>query len=167
MIPPKLILSPIDFSDSSLNALDTATDIASRYDAELLLMHAVPVIPTLPENVSVLKEGAYEQDLIQYAETRLKELAKKASERGVRARTTVGLANDAAMEIIRTAENEKAGLIVIATHGMTGWRALAFGSVAEEVVKTAKCPVLVLRSQRAGESAEREAKAAAAATSTQ
>jgi nucleotide-binding universal stress UspA family protein len=105
--------------------------------------------------------------LIQYAETRLKELAKKASERGVRARTTVGLANDAAMEIIRTAENEKAGLIVIATHGMTGWRALAFGSVAEEVVKTAKCPVLVLRSQRAGESAEREAKAAAAATSTQ
>jgi nucleotide-binding universal stress UspA family protein len=166
MIPPKLVLSPIDFSDSSLSALDTATDIASRYDAELLLMHAVPVMPELPKSVSILKEGAYEQNLIQDAENWLKAMAKKVSERGVRARTTVGLANDAAMEIIRTAENEKADLIVIATHGMTGWRALAFGSVAEKVVKTADCPVLVLRSRRAGESAEREAKASAGATST-
>jgi nucleotide-binding universal stress UspA family protein len=166
MIPPKLVLSPIDFSDFSLKAFDAATDIASRYGAELLLMHAVPVVPDLPESVSILKEGAYEQDLIQDAENRLKDLAKKASERGVRARTTVGLANDAAMEIIRTAENEKADLIVIATHGMTGWRALAFGSVAEEVVKTADCPVLVLRSQRADASAEREVKAAAAPSSS-
>jgi nucleotide-binding universal stress UspA family protein len=65
------------------------------------------------------------------------------------------------MEIIRTAENEKADLIVIATHGMTGWREFAFGSVAEKVVKSAECPVLVLRSQQMAESAEREAKASA------
>ena len=162
MIPPKLVLSPIDFSDSSLNAFDTATNIASRYDAELLLMHAVPVVPVLPESVSILKEGSYEKDLIQSAENQLKDLAKKASERGVRARTAVGLANDAAMEIIRTAENEKVDLIVIATHGMTGWRAFAFGSVAEKVVKTGECPVLVLRSRQADESAKLEAKAVAA-----
>ncbi len=165
MLPPKLILSPIDFSESSLDALDAAVDIASRYGAEILLAHVVPVIPKLPQSVSILNEGAYEQELIHSAEHRLADLASKVSERGVRARTIVGLANDAAMEILRTAEEDKADLIVIATHGMTGWHRLAFGSVAEKVVRTADCPVLVLRSQKVGKPGESEAKAAAATPS--
>ena len=40
-------------------------------------------------------------------------------------------------------------MIIIATHGMTGWRNIAFGSVAEKVVKEAECPVLVLRAKAA------------------
>jgi nucleotide-binding universal stress UspA family protein len=54
------------------------------------------------------------------------------------------------MEIVRDSEN--ADLIVIATHGMTGWRNIAFGSVAEKVVQTATCPVLVLRAKAASAS---------------
>ena len=52
-------------------------------------------------------------------------------------------------------------LIVIATHGMTGWHRLAFGSVAEKVVRMAGCPVLVLRA----EAVEKPAEARAAAVS--
>jgi Universal stress protein family len=47
------------------------------------------------------------------------------------------------MEILRTADAERVDLIVIATHGLTGWRRLAFGSVTDKIVRTADCPVRV------------------------
>jgi nucleotide-binding universal stress UspA family protein len=144
MLHPKLILSPIDFSDPSVEALETASDLAARYSSDLLLVHVVPAIPRLPRDVSIFKEHEYEQELIQGAERQLNELTDKVSAKGVRAKSVVGLANEPGMEIIRIAEHEHADMIVIATHGMTGWRRLAFGSVTEKVVRTAGCPVLVL-----------------------
>jgi nucleotide-binding universal stress UspA family protein len=48
------------------------------------------------------------------------------------------------------ADHNKADMIVIATHGMTGWHRLAFGSVTEKVVRSSKLPVLVLRAEHAG-----------------
>jgi nucleotide-binding universal stress UspA family protein len=163
MMNPKIILSPIDFSDSSLEALDVARDVATRYGASLILVHVVPVIPKLPSDVSIFHEGDYERGLIGDAEQRLAELAAKLKEQGVTARTSVGLANDAAMEILRTAEHEHADLIVIATHGMTGWRRLAFGSVTDKVVRTAECPVLVLRKSAASNAGDAEENSASAA----
>jgi len=77
----------------------------------------------------------------------LEEMAKKISQQGIKVRTLVGTANDVGMELVRIAEQEKVDLIVIATHGMTGWRRLAFGSVTEKVVRTAECPVLVMRAK--------------------
>ncbi len=52
MLPPKLILAPIDFSDSSRAALDVAADFATRFGAELLLVHVQPAIEDLPKSVS-------------------------------------------------------------------------------------------------------------------
>jgi nucleotide-binding universal stress UspA family protein len=75
MMPPKLILTPIDFSDISRNALDGATDMASRFDAALLLAHMVPAIPDLPEGVSIFKEGEYDSELHDVASKQLSELA--------------------------------------------------------------------------------------------
>ena len=63
MLPPKLILSPIDFSDSSHAALEVAADFATRFGAELLLVHVKPAISDLPASVSILKEGEYDQSL--------------------------------------------------------------------------------------------------------
>jgi nucleotide-binding universal stress UspA family protein len=51
---------------------------------------------------------------------------------------------EAAPEILRMAQKEQVDLIVIATHGLTGWRRLVFGSVAEKVVRQASCPVLTI-----------------------
>jgi nucleotide-binding universal stress UspA family protein len=144
MISLKRILSPIDFSEFSLNALEAAKDVARRYGSEILLIHVVPEIPKLPETVSLLKEGEYERQLIETAKKRLDELAENLRREGIRASSSVGVANDTAMEIIRVAESENVDLILIATHGMTGWRRLAFGSVTDKVVRTADCPVLVL-----------------------
>jgi nucleotide-binding universal stress UspA family protein len=149
MFSAKLILSPVDFSDFSLQALEVAKDIATHYGSEILLVHVVPVIPKLEGHANIFTEGEYESQLIESAKQRLADMAAKLQQAGVRARSTVGLSNDPAMEIIRTAESEKADLIVIATHGLTGWRRLAFGSVTDKLVRTAACSVLVLRAEAA------------------
>ena len=164
MLPPKLILSPVDFSDSSRAALDVAADFATRFGAELLLVHVVPAIPDLPEGVSILDEGAYDRDLYDAATKRLAALAGGLASKNVKARTVVGTANDTGMELVRIAEQNHADMIIIATHGMTGWHKIAFGSVAEKVVKQASCPVLVLRANALAD-AGGEKKAASSAAS--
>jgi nucleotide-binding universal stress UspA family protein len=163
MLPPKLIVSPIDFSDPSHEALDTASSLASCMDAELLLVHVVPMLPRLPSPATIFNEAEFEQELHKDAEQRLRKLAFQLASKGVKAETEVGTANDAAMEIIRIADEHKADLIVIATHGMTGLRRLAFGSVTEKIVRLSTLPVLVLRADAAGKSAEETPGASAAA----
>lgn len=164
MLPPKLILSPIDFSDPSHEALDTSANLASRYGAELLLVHVVPMLPRLPSPATIFNEAEFEQELHKDAVKRLQELSKKLGEKGVKSTSEVGTANDVSMETLRIGEQHHVDLIVIATHGMTGWRRLAFGSVAEKVVRLASCPVLVLRASAAGESASSQEKSAATAS---
>jgi nucleotide-binding universal stress UspA family protein len=154
MLPPKLIMSPIDFSDHSDVALKTATDMASRLEAELLLVHVVPAIPRLPSASAFFHEGEYEEELHKCAQKRLDEMVRALEGRGLKARSEVGTANDVSMELLRIAEHNNVDLIVIATHGMTGWHKLAFGSVAEKVVRLATCPVLVLRAQPEAKSRE-------------
>jgi nucleotide-binding universal stress UspA family protein len=153
MMPPKLILAPIDFSDHSRNALDVAADLASRFGATLLLVHVVAAIPDLPEGVSIFKEGEYDSKLRDIAAQQLSDLAATLADKKINVRTELDTANDVGMELIRIAERDQADMIVIATHGMTGWRAIAFGSVAEKVVRQAACPVLVLRAKAANQAA--------------
>jgi nucleotide-binding universal stress UspA family protein len=145
MLQPKLILAPIDFSDPSRDAVETAADMASRYGAELLLVHVVAALPKLPPDVSIFKEGEYERRLHGDAERRIGALSAELKQKGLAVRSEVGIANDVGMELLRIAEHNHADLIVIATHGVTGWNNFVFGSVAEKVVRQAHVPVLVLR----------------------
>ncbi len=154
-----MILAPIDFSDYSRNALETAVGIASSTGATLLLVYVVPAIPDLPRDVSILKEGEYDEGLHEAATKRLVELAAGLAAKNISVRSEVGTANDVGMEILRIAEHDGADMIVIATHGMTGWRQIAFGSVAKKVVEQATCPVLVLCAQEAGQSTESQSHA--------
>jgi nucleotide-binding universal stress UspA family protein len=165
MLPPKLILSPIDFGDSSQAALDVAADFATRFGAELLLVHVMPAIEDLPKSVSVFKEGEYDQSLDDAAAKRLADLAATLAPKNVKARTEMGTANDVGMELVRIAEHEHADMIIIATHGTTGWHKIAFGSVAEKVVKLASCPVLVLRANALEDAGSGKKAASSAAAS--
>ena len=91
MLYTKRILSPIDFSQDSLDAVDAASDLATRYGPEMVLVHVVPVIPKLPASVSMLNEGDYERELIQNSGERLEALAAKLRDKGLQVRTSVGL----------------------------------------------------------------------------
>jgi nucleotide-binding universal stress UspA family protein len=145
MLRPKLIVAPIDFSDPALEAVDSAADMASLFGAVLLLVHVVPALPRLPTNVSMFKEEEYERWLHEEAVRKIIDLSKTYEQTGVSVRTEVGTANDVGMEILRVAKNHKADLIVIATHGMSGWHKLLFGSVAEKVLRLSDGPVLLLK----------------------
>jgi nucleotide-binding universal stress UspA family protein len=115
--------------------------------------------------VDYFQDGKYEEQLTKSAEAKLAKLASEAQAAGVKARTAIGTANDAAMEIVRIADEGKVDLIVMPTHGMTGWKRLAFGSATDKVVRTASAPVLVLRSNvsEAGKDAQEKSKGAHAA----
>jgi nucleotide-binding universal stress UspA family protein len=165
MMPPKTILSPIDFSSPSDGAVKVAADLATRLGSELLLVHVVPMIPRLPSASTIFHEAEYEQELHNDAESRLRQVAAELSGAGLAVKTFVGTANDAGMEILRIAEQNNADLIVIATHGMTGWHKLAFGSVTEKVVRMSTCPVLVLKANAEGELSDPSAKANSVASS--
>jgi nucleotide-binding universal stress UspA family protein len=100
MLPPKLILAPIDFSDPSHQAMNVAVDLAARFGAELLLVHVVPAIPNLLADVSILKERAYDENLTAEAAQRLTDLAASLAPKNIKVRTEIGTANDVDMEIV-------------------------------------------------------------------
>jgi len=167
IVPSKLILVPLDFSAHSDAALNVAADLAARFGSVLCLVHVVPMLPKLPANISIFKEGEYERELHRDAEARLNQLVQKLAEKNVKAESEVGTANVVPMEIIRIAEHRHVDLIVIATHGATGWNRFAFGSVAEKVVHLAPCPVLILRADHAakGNAPKRSSESASAVRS--
>jgi len=162
MLPLKLILIPVDFSDASRASLEVAADIASRMGAELLLVHVVPEIRNLPVDVSIFKEGEHDQILDDSEAQRLTGIAATLGHANIKFRTEIGRANDVGMELLRIAARDRVDMIVIATHGMTGWRTIPFGSVAEKVVDQAECPVLVLRAKAAQDASVKDNTAASA-----
>ena len=163
MQTPKRIVCPIDFSDHSQDALVVATDLALRFQATLVLVHIVPMLPKLPFTVSIFKEGEYEAQLHVEAKQQLEKSVQELSQKGIKAEVFLGTANDVGMEIVRVAEHHEADLIVIATHGITGWNKVVFGSVAEKVVRAAHCPVLVLRASKESRPAAQTPKMASTA----
>ena len=140
MLPFKKILYPTDFSEASYEALKAANELALHFSAELCLVHIVsPVVPASPEFASSAMRLQEES-----AEKTLQEVVKQRVSKELRIRQIV-LLGEAADEITRMSEENKVDLIVIGTHGQTGWRHVVFGSVAEKVVRLAPCPVLTIR----------------------
>jgi len=152
MLPFRRILVTTDFSDTSLEAMPAAVELASHFDGELLVIHVLPVDAPTPWDIppyadfglasSPLPE--YEAQVRQEVERRLAQVAAKHAPSGGKLRTVVAR-GDAAAEVSRVATAEKCDLIVLATHGWTGWRHLVFGSVAEKILREAPCPVLSVR----------------------
>jgi universal stress protein A len=147
MLPLKKILCPTDFSDPSLAALEAANELAVHFTSELIVLHIITPIPVLgaealmPGNFDV---AAYQKQMELNAHKNLEELVRKKISEGVSVRTLVVLGNPAD-EIVKTADEEKADLIVIATRGQTGLKRLVFGSVAEKTVRLASQPVLTIQ----------------------
>jgi nucleotide-binding universal stress UspA family protein len=148
---PRKILLPMDFSPSSDAALTMARDLAQHFRAELYLVHVVPTLPMatgidafpespLPFEMTFLQEskGRAEQALAMY----IGALASKE----VKASCSVEIGNDVADRIMMLIEGENIDMVVLSTHGISGWRPLVFGSTAEKVVRLVQCPLLLLRS---------------------
>jgi nucleotide-binding universal stress UspA family protein len=147
MVPFKKILSPTDFSELSYEAMKAANELALHFSAELYVVHVVPPIPTAnvpaPKTPSSFHVPSYRQELEESSKKSLDEIVKQQISKEVRVHPIV-VEGDASYQIVRIAEKENVDLIVMATHGQTGWRRLVRGSVAEKVGRHARCAVLTI-----------------------
>jgi universal stress protein A len=137
------ILVPSDFSPASDNAFNYALRLAEEFGAELILIHVLE--PALSPSFAAIPGAAvFSEAEFELAESNLHEWIDSAKERDVAATLTMrsGLATH---EIVEAAKEHDVDLIVIATHGRTGWKHFCIGSTAERVVRAAPCPVLVVR----------------------
>jgi nucleotide-binding universal stress UspA family protein len=137
------IIAPTDFSEHSQQAIQYARELAQTFGATLVLLHVVELPPSPIEGLPPSQlGGTLLEDLEQQATSNLAQVLAKEAEVTVVRRVVVGIPY---RRIVEVAEAEKVDLIVMATHGRTGFSHLFMGSVAERVVRTAPCPVLTIR----------------------
>jgi universal stress protein A len=139
------ILLPTDFSKYSAAATSYACELATKFDAELHILH------TLETHLVSTPNFGLGLDLPKYV-SESKAAAEKSMtsvlDPGWSANRTVVKAmieGSPKVEIIKYARKHNIDLIVLATHGRTGLAHVIMGSVAEAVVRTAPCPVLTVR----------------------
>ena len=145
MFKIKNILLPTDFSNLSLTAASYAIDLASQYGAKVHLLH---VIEKKPPILAIRAIDISEEKIMKSIEDAAKESLEKAlnkisKNKKVEIKIILLKGNDYE-EIVNYSQMHNIDVIVIATHGRTGLLHTLMGSVAEKVIRYAKCPVLVI-----------------------
>lgn len=141
---PRKILCPTDFSEPSYAALDEAITLAQHFGAELGLLHVVPFSPApSPDLMTIVATIPSDTERLNSALTQLCALAASRVPADVKAHCEVKMGYPD-KEIACAVEDGGFDWLVIATHGLSGWKHLVFGSVAESIVRAVKCPVLTI-----------------------
>jgi nucleotide-binding universal stress UspA family protein len=134
------ILIPVDGSENSTRAAKHAIDLAARFNSKLIGLHVIDI------RVMKAAEGSSKISsmLESFGEGYLKDLVALASASKVKVETSLkeGLPADV---IIEEAEERRVDLIVMGTRGLTGAKRVILGSTAEQVIRWAPCPVLVIK----------------------
>jgi nucleotide-binding universal stress UspA family protein len=145
MVEIRRILCPIDFSDYSRHALDHAVAIARWYESTITVMHvfsAVPVAayaPGAPGFESIALTGADRDQLL----VEMKRFIDTESTPGIPIEAIIGEGSTAG-EILMQAAHLNADLLIMGTHGRSGFERLLLGSITEKVLRKATCPVLTV-----------------------
>jgi nucleotide-binding universal stress UspA family protein len=139
-------MHPTDFSRASSAAFKRAVEMAKSNRAELLLVHVIsPAMPLVGDGyVSPQVYEDMEAAARAYTQKHLQALIAKAKKAGARVKGLLleGLAHE---RIAQAARSRKADVVVIGTHGRTGFAKLFLGSVASRVLAISPCPVLTVR----------------------
>ena len=139
----KTILVPTDLSELANNALAVAVDLARTYEAEILLVHFQPFsiarANTAEGSLSMLGYLDKQEDADK---VELGQIAQNPAYHGVRISP---ITVDNADGLYDAMTERGADLIVLGTHGTSGWDELLFGSNAEHIVRAAHCPVLIIK----------------------
>jgi len=139
LVVPNILLAT-DFSGSSTRALAYAVGVAARYESELRLFHCLdPRRYMLADREVVWKtRDDLESELQSLASTSRRDRAKDLA---INVIVEVG---DFSATFRQVVKHIDPSLIVVGTHGRTGWRKMALGSVTETVIDQAPCPVLTV-----------------------
>jgi nucleotide-binding universal stress UspA family protein len=145
----KRILVPVDFSPPSDAALEYARNVAARYGASLHLLHVAedPYRALYSAEVFVPQIEGLREEILGDTARRLTERLRPSDVAELNA-TAESIIGTPAGSIVEYAAGRDVDLIVMGTHGRGGMAHLLMGSVAERVVRTARCPVLTVRETR-------------------
>jgi nucleotide-binding universal stress UspA family protein len=147
------ILVPIDGSEPSFHAAHIASNIANKFNSEIIVLYVV-VAPSkseyanltglvTPKQIDMIIENANEQARDWF--NRIEDMIKEKNP-NIKVSTKIILTGIAVYgEVIQYAEQESIDLIVIGTRGRSGFKKLLLGSTASGVVKYSNCPVLVTK----------------------
>ena len=110
-------------------------------------VRAFPSIPTttLPD---LIPEAEFIREARSFSEEHLAKCHAVLVARGIKSTSSVEVGNDIVGTIMEVIDREQIDMVVISTHGISGWHPLVFGSIAEKVVKLVRCPLLLLRSAK-------------------
>ena len=143
------ILFPTDFSESADDALETALAVARAFGARLHVFHAVvletPFVVPADGVVAIPSQEGLFADMDRHARAELSRIEGLAGDGIVEVTTEARRGDGTVDSILEVAAERGADLIVMSSHGRRGFRRLLVGSVAEELVRRARCPVLVIR----------------------
>jgi len=148
MLKPKKILVPTDFSEYSDKAVERALDIAKQNNAEVVLLHVIEQdIQTCTVDYCLTEDevAKIEKRMIEGAKDRLRQMSIKLPlAKEVRTSTEIvqGIPYE---EILKFQEQNEVDLIVIASHGRSAIAKYFLGSVSSNVLKGAKCEVLLVK----------------------
>ena len=145
----KKILWPSDASPSALRALQTAVELAKTFGADLYGLQVISRVPILPRTGFVSPEPTafdvpfYEQQLLEEIKKSLRKTMTEQVPGGITVASAVQLGepDEVILELVR---EKKIDLIVMATHGRTGFARFFLGSVAERVIRGSPVPVLAV-----------------------
>ena len=138
----KPILVPFDFSTHSRVAVDKALEIANS-PSQIHILHVLPTfVPLAPEGFPV--EAIDDRVRLEYTQKALEEEFADSKYAGIAREVVIG---DPGTSCVERAEAIGAELVVVPSHGRSGLSRLLLGSVAERIIRLAKCPVLVLKVQ--------------------
>ncbi|HPR62774.1 MAG TPA: universal stress protein [Thermoanaerobaculia bacterium] len=145
MLPIQTILWPTDFSSSSLGALEYAGDIAKSFQSRLVLVHVIPMLPmvTVPSGITSFDVVEFKDTLMVSRKEQLEGICKDKVPNGVTAECVVDYGYEVE-GILKAAEKVDADLIIMSTHGVTGFRRWVSGSVTEKILRASTCPVLAI-----------------------
>ncbi|MBY0457277.1 MAG: universal stress protein [Gemmataceae bacterium] len=146
MITVRRILVPTDFTDCATKAVRYAAELADKFQAELILLHVVPdTVLALPDAVMPTPAPLADLDALREAgKSGLANLIGALKLERLNPRPEVRLGSPE-QEIVAAAHDLKADLVCVSTHGRDGLSRVLLGSVAEQVVRHAPCPVLTVR----------------------
>jgi nucleotide-binding universal stress UspA family protein len=140
----KKIVCPTDFSEPARKGVDAAVELAATFSAELIL---VQVITPASLKAATFQRSTHLKRRKETAQAAMARLIQEAVPGHVKCRSQIigDILIRVADAIVQLAEEEAADLIVLASHGQSGWGRIFFGSVAESVVRLSICPVLTVK----------------------
>jgi len=143
MITIKQILVPVDFSDTSKLAMKYAAEFAHKFKAELHIIHAVEPVVYASEPFAPINTGEIQVAQERMARDEIAKWHRSFIPDEIKTHEDV-MIGKAYTEIIRYAQEHKIDVIIIGTHGRSGFDHFLLGSTAEKVVRKSPCPVLTV-----------------------